>query len=106
MALTVEVLVGRSSWSKDQEYRTLLPAYPFMTPAECKEESNKHSVQLFKTGEVNVTLGCCQYIKINLKSLVSFYWDYCKTRKNYDDKISRKCSKAVFTTIKIYESSI
>ena len=33
-------------------------------------------------------------------------YKYCKTRKKYDDKILRKCSQAVFTTIKIHESCI
>ncbi|XP_035687644.1 uncharacterized protein LOC118423557 [Branchiostoma floridae] len=43
----VELLVGRSSWNRSQEYVTLLPATMFMNPMESKAGKNKMVVRMF-----------------------------------------------------------
>ncbi|XP_066287809.1 uncharacterized protein [Branchiostoma lanceolatum] len=43
----VELLVGRSSWTRSREYVTLLPATMFMNPMESKAGKNKMVVRMF-----------------------------------------------------------
>lgn len=43
----VEVLVGRSSWSADEQYQVLLVASSFMSPSESKSFTNTNRVRIF-----------------------------------------------------------
>ncbi|XP_027012587.2 protein XNDC1N [Tachysurus fulvidraco] len=46
----VQVDVGRSSWSIDHPYVTLLPTATLMSPADSRQGTGKHSVRMFKKG--------------------------------------------------------
>ncbi|XP_062371346.1 protein XNDC1N-like [Cinclus cinclus] len=46
----VQIEVGRSSWTCDQPYLTLVPTVTLMTPADSKLDQNRYGVQMFKEG--------------------------------------------------------
>ncbi|KAF7236591.1 putative short transient receptor potential channel 2-like protein [Varanus komodoensis] len=47
----LQIDVGRSSWPRDQPYRTLLPATALMAPADAKLDRNRSGVRMFKEGD-------------------------------------------------------
>lgn len=61
----VEVLVGRSSWSSSEEFKVLLVASSFMTPAESKASKDIHRVRMFGHGQL-------------VKSVAGEKWDQVK----------------------------
>lgn len=48
----IEILVGRSG-CPDEEYKTLLNSATFMTPQECRNETNLQRVRIFKNQDLN-----------------------------------------------------
>ncbi|KAI9559746.1 D repair protein XRCC1 [Daphnia sinensis] len=48
----IEILVGRSG-CPDEEYKTLLNSATFMTPQECRNETNLQRVRIFKYQDLN-----------------------------------------------------
>ncbi|XP_057365407.1 DNA repair protein XRCC1-like isoform X2 [Daphnia carinata] len=48
----IEILVGRSG-CPDEEYKTLLNSATFMTPQECRNETNLQRVRIFKHQDLN-----------------------------------------------------
>ena len=55
-AFSLQVLVGKSTWSSDQEYKTLLSGVQLMTPKDCRQEQNKQKLRMFKYGKSCSTL--------------------------------------------------
>ncbi|MCJ8740735.1 hypothetical protein PDJAM_G00062540 [Pangasius djambal] len=47
----IQVDVGRSSWSVDHPYVTLLPTATLMSPADSRQGTGKHTVRMFKKGD-------------------------------------------------------
>ncbi|XP_015749133.1 PREDICTED: DNA repair protein XRCC1-like [Acropora digitifera] len=50
----VEVLVGRSSWSADEQYQVLLVASSFMSPSESKSFTNTNRVRIFGPDKLSI----------------------------------------------------
>lgn len=61
----VEILVGKSTSTSDQDYEVLLVASSFMTPVESRNETNRNSVRMFGPEKLN-------------KSVASQKWDRIK----------------------------
>ncbi|NXC82500.1 XRCC1 protein, partial [Cercotrichas coryphoeus] len=47
----LQIEVGRSSWTCDQPYLTLVPTVTLMTPADSKLDQNRYGVRMFKEGK-------------------------------------------------------
>ncbi|XP_067084731.1 short transient receptor potential channel 2 [Osmerus mordax] len=47
----IQIDVGRSSWSQDHPYTTLLPTTTLMSPAESRQGSVRTGVRMFKKGD-------------------------------------------------------
>lgn len=47
----LQIEVGRSSWTCDQPYLTLVPTVTLMTPADSKLDQNRCGVRMFKEGK-------------------------------------------------------
>lgn len=61
----VEILVGKSTSTSDQDYEVLLVASSFMSPVESRNETNRNSVRMFGPEKLN-------------KSVASQKWDRIK----------------------------
>lgn len=48
----IQIDVGRSSWSLDHPYVTLLPTATLMIPADSRQGVGRQSVRMFKKGIV------------------------------------------------------
>ncbi|NXY32025.1 XRCC1 protein, partial [Pomatorhinus ruficollis] len=54
----LQIEVGRSSWSCDQPYLTLVPTVTLMTPADSKLDQNRCGVRMFKEADFSeLTVG-------------------------------------------------
>ncbi|XP_032909412.1 putative short transient receptor potential channel 2-like protein [Catharus ustulatus] len=54
----LQIEVGRSSWTCDQPYLTLVPTVTLMTPAESKLDQNRYGVRMFKEADFSeLTVG-------------------------------------------------
>lgn len=62
----VEVLVGRSSWSSDEQYQVLLVASSFMSPAESKSFTNVNRVRMFGPDKLSKPVAAQKWDRIKL----------------------------------------
>ncbi|KAM7065622.1 protein XNDC1N isoform 2-T3 [Acridotheres tristis] len=53
----LQIEVGRSSWTCDQPYLTLVPTVTLMTPADSKLDQNRCGVRMFKEDFSELTVG-------------------------------------------------
>ncbi|XP_016152075.1 PREDICTED: DNA repair protein XRCC1 [Ficedula albicollis] len=54
----LQIEVGRSSWTRDQPYLTLVPTVTLMTPADSKLDQNRYGVRMFKEADFSeLTVG-------------------------------------------------
>ncbi|XP_056359285.1 protein XNDC1N isoform X2 [Oenanthe melanoleuca] len=53
----LQIEVGRSSWTCDQPYLTLVPTVTLMTPADSKLDQNRYGVRMFKEDFLELTVG-------------------------------------------------
>ena len=51
---SLQVLVGKSTWSANEEYKTLLSGVQLMNPKDCRQEQNKQKLRMFKYGQSSV----------------------------------------------------
>ncbi|CAH3032814.1 unnamed protein product [Porites evermanni] len=62
----VEVLVGRSSWSSNEQYQVLLVASSFMSPAESKSFTNINRVRMFGPDKLSKPVAAQKWDRIKL----------------------------------------
>lgn len=62
----VEVLVGRSSWSSDEQFQVLLVASSFMSPAESKSFTNINRVRMFGADKLSKPVAAQKWDRIKL----------------------------------------
>jgi len=62
----VEVLVGRSSWSSDEQFQVLLVASSFMSPAESKSFTNVNRVRMFGADKLSKPVAAQKWDRIKL----------------------------------------
>lgn len=62
----VEVLVGRSSWSSDEQFQVLLVASSFMSPAESKSFTNTNRVRMFGVDKLSKPIATQKWDRIKL----------------------------------------
>lgn len=62
----VEVLVGRSSWSSEEQYQVLLVASSFMSPAESKSFTNTNRVRMFGPDKLSKPVAAQKWDRIKL----------------------------------------
>lgn len=62
----VEVLVGRSSWSSDEQYQVLLVASSFMSPAESKSFTNINKFRTFGPDKLSKPVAAQKWDRIKL----------------------------------------
>lgn len=53
----LQIDVGRSSWSPDRPFVTLLPATMLMSLADSKQGTNRSGVRMFKDGKAEAEMG-------------------------------------------------
>lgn len=62
----VEVLVGRSSWSADEQYQVLLVASSFMSPSEGKSFTNTNRVRIFGPDKLSKPVAAQKWDRIKV----------------------------------------
>lgn len=62
----VEVLVGRSSWSADEQYQVLLVASSFMSPSESKSFTNTNRVRIFGPDKLSKPVAAQKWDRIKV----------------------------------------
>ena len=69
-AFSLQILVGKSTRSADQEYKTLLSGVNLMTPKDCRQEQNKQKLRMFKYGNIIFLLINVLDTEASLKSVL------------------------------------
>lgn len=62
----VEVLVGRSSWSSDEQFQVLLVASSFMSPAESKSFTSTNRVRMFGVDKLSKPVATQKWDRVKL----------------------------------------
>ncbi|XP_078381815.1 DNA repair protein XRCC1-like [Oculina patagonica] len=62
----VEVLVGRSSWSSEEQFQVLLVASSFMSPAESKSFTNTNRVRMFGADKLSKPVAAQKWDRVKL----------------------------------------
>nr|XP_022341040.1 DNA repair protein XRCC1-like [Crassostrea virginica] len=62
----VEVLVGKSTATSEQDYEVLLVASSFMTPVESRNETNRNSVRMFGPEKLNKSVAAQKWDRVKI----------------------------------------